>query len=60
MQEKLKISDKKITFYADTFRNVTQKNAISESICTFLTFYSVYIYISSPQITSRTNTTHQT
>ena len=40
MQEKLKISDKKITFYADTFRNVTQKHEISESICTFLTFYS--------------------
>lgn len=58
MQEKLKISDKKITFYADTFRNVTQKHEISESICTFLTFYSASIYqpIKSP---SRTNVTHQ-
>lgn len=44
MQEKLKISDKKITFYADTFRNATQKHKISESICAFLTFYSAYIY----------------
>ena len=44
MQEKLKISDKKITFYADTFRNVTQKHEISESNCTFLTFYSASIY----------------
>ena len=57
MQEKLKISDKKITFYADTFRNVTQKHEILESICTFLTFYSESIYqpIKSP---SRTNVTH--